>query len=80
MVGIRCTKRHTEHQPTDVDFQCPHCGASLGIFYIEFTEDELSGVVCDQLHEDDMLYCDNCRFSCTGLQYSALHLIENEVI
>jgi hypothetical protein len=64
---------HTKFQPKGKQFCCPKCGAGLGDFYLELSEDEGS---CCKLHEKDMLACDICRQVWTGKEFSDLHEVQ----
>ena len=74
--AIPCSAKHTKYQPTDEEFCCPKCGATVGHFCV----DDGPNLDCDLLHDEDELNCYGepgamgcpAQYGTTGKAFAAL--------
>jgi hypothetical protein len=61
---MTCPAKHTAYQPTEDEWQCPHCGKGNEAFHVADWADGTPS--CEALHEEDGLYCNACDHSISG--------------
>lgn len=77
---MRCPFKHTKYQPEDnKPYICPNCG-SWEFFVQDSPTDEVTGLECTKLHEDDYIVCEKCGYSITGKIFSSKIMKEKNLI
>jgi predicted nucleic acid-binding Zn ribbon protein len=61
---MKCEAKHLADMPNE-EFNCPKCGAKVGIFHVEDSHDD----ECERLVASDTVICDECGYGTTAGRY-----------